>query len=226
VKLGPINLSALNLRERLQSLEERERRLLGIAALIVGVGIVLVGPIALVAVAHGKRSDVEAVRAAITTIEDQSDAIQHAKLEKAALAERYKKPAPQLQAFLAKLASDVGVEIPESQDRQLVPRGKRFDERSTKVTLRKVGMLKLVKFLEKIELSGHPIKVSQIDIRKRADPDAYDVDLVVSAFDRKAPEPKPGAKNDKDGGAPESSSEAAPGAAPEEGASPKKEGEE
>jgi general secretion pathway protein M len=215
----------VNLRERLQSLEERERRLLGIAALIVGVALVLVPPIALVAVLHSRRSDVDAVRAAITSIEDQSDSIQRAKLEKAALADRYKKPAPQLQAFLAKLASDVGVEIPESQDRQVVPRGKRFDERSTKVTLRKVGMLKLVKFLEKIELSGHPIKVSMIDIRKRPDPDSYDVDLVVSAFDRKAPEGKPGAKPDQDGGAPAASGASESATPPDDGAKPAKEGD-
>ncbi len=215
----------MNLRERLQSLEERERRLLGIAALIVGAALVLVPPIALVAVLHSKRTDVDAVRAAITSIEDQSDSIQRAKLEKAALAERYKKPAPQLQAFLAKLASDVGVEIPESQDRQAVPRGKRFDERSTKVTLRKVGMLKLVRFLEKIELSGHPIKVSQIDIRKRPDPDSYDIDLVVSAFDRKAPETKPGAKTDQDGGAPAASGESESAAPSDDSAKPAKEGD-
>jgi general secretion pathway protein M len=219
----------VNLRERLQSLEERERRLLGIALLIVGAAVVLVPPIALYAVLHSRRSDVEAVRAAISSIESQSDAIQHAKAEKLALTERYKKPAPQLQAFLAKLASDVGVEIPESQDRQLVPRGKRFDERSTKITLRKVGMLKLVRFLEKIELSGHPVKVSQIDIRKRPDPDSYDVDLVVSAFDHKAPETKPGAK-DQDAGAPAASGEAASGTPTpnDESASPKpaKEGDE
>lgn len=215
----------MNLRERLQSLEERERRLLGIAALIVGVTVVLVPPIALVAVLHSKRSDVDAVRAAISSIEDQSDSIQRAKLEKAALAERYKKPAPQLQAFLAKLASDVGVEIPESQDRQVVPRGKRFDERSTKVTLRKVGMLKLVRFLEKIELSGHPIKVSQIDIRKRPDPDSYDVDLVVSAFDRKAPEAKPGAKSEQDGGAPAASGDSASAPPGDGSAKPAKEGD-
>ena len=206
----------MNLRERLQGLEERERRLLGFAALIAGIGIILAPPIALLAVLHSKKSDVEAVREAITSIEAQSDAIQHAKAEKLALTERYRSPAPQLQAFLAKLASDVGVEIPESQDRQIVPRGKRFDERSTKVTLRKVGMLKLVRFLEKIELSGHPIKVSQIDIRKRPDPDSYDVDLVVSAFDRKAPEPKPGAKAAVDGGAPAASSDTASAPATEE----------
>jgi general secretion pathway protein M len=197
----------VTLRERLQSLEERERRLLGIALMIVIAGAVLAPPIALYAVLHSRRNDVEAVHAAISAINDQAETIERAKAQKGALEQRYKRPAPQLQAFLAKLASDVGVEIPESQDRQSVPRGKRFDERSTKLTLRKVGMLKLVKFLEKIEQSGHPVKISQIDIRKRTEPDSYDVDMIVSAFDRKvAPEPKAGAKSDRDGGAPESAS--------------------
>lgn len=193
----------MSLRERLQGLEERERRLLGIALIVAVAGLVLAPPVALYAILHSRRSEVESVRAAIVAIEDQADVIELAKAQKGALEQRYKKPAPQLQAFLAKLASDVGVEIPESQDRQLVPRGKRFDERSTKITLRKVGMLKLVKFLEKIEQSGHPVKVSQLDIRKRSEaPDAYDVDMIVSAFDRKAvPEAKPGAKGDRDGGA-------------------------
>jgi len=192
----------MSLRERLQGLEERERRLLGIALLVAVVGVVLTPPIALYAVLHSRRSEVEAVRSALTAIEDQSEVIELAKAQKGALEQRYKKPAPQLQAFLAKLASDSGVDIPESQDRQAVPRGKRFDERSTKITLRKVGMLKLVKFLERIEHSGHPVKVSQIDIRKRTEiADSYDVDMIVSAFDRKAaPEPKPGAKGERDGG--------------------------
>jgi general secretion pathway protein M len=35
------------------------------------------------------------------------------------------------------------------------------------------------------------VKITQINVRKRgSEPDSYDVDLVVSAFDRKA-EPKP-----------------------------------
>ena len=204
----------MNLRERLQGLEERERRLLGLALLVAVIGVVLAPPIALYAVLHARRGDVEAVRAAVSSIQGQSELIERAKAEKGALTQRYKKPAPQLQAFLAKLASEAGVEIPESQDRQVVPRGKRFDERSTKITLRKVGMLKLVRFLEKIERSGHPVKVSQIDIRKRPDPDSWDVDMIVSAFDRKATEGKPGAKVERDGGAPADSSE--PESAPAE----------
>jgi general secretion pathway protein M len=113
----------VTLRERLQGLEDRERRLLGILLLVAGVGVVLAPPVALYAVLHSKRSEVEAVRTAIDSIQEQGDLIQRAKTEKGALEQRYKKPAPQLQAFLAKLAAESTVEIPESQDRQVVPRG-------------------------------------------------------------------------------------------------------
>jgi general secretion pathway protein M len=181
----------VSLRERLERLEERERRLLGVAIAIVAAGVILLPPVTLFAFVQSKKGEVEDVRAAIQAIVDEEPALEHARAEKVAITQRYSRPAPQLQAFLARLAGEVGVEIPESQDRQVVPRGKKFDERSTKISLRKVGMLKLVKFLEKIEQSGHPIRITQFDVRKRgSEPDSYDVDMVVSAFDRKAPEPK------------------------------------
>jgi general secretion pathway protein M len=48
-------------------------------------------------------------------------------------------------------------------------------------------MLKLARFLERIEQSGHPVSITQLTIRKRGiEPDSYDVDMVVSAFERKA----------------------------------------
>jgi len=50
-----------------------------------------------------------------------------------------------------------------------------------------VGMLKLAKFMERIEQSGNPITISSLNIRKRgSEPDNYDVDMMVSAFDRSA----------------------------------------
>jgi general secretion pathway protein M len=181
----------VTIRERIEVLDDRERRLLVVAVGVALLGVALLPPAMLFAVLHSRRSDVEAIREVVTAIEDDSAAIEHAKAERSALTERYARTAPPLQAFLAKLAADTDVQIPESQDRQAVPRGKRFEERSTKVTLRKVGMLALAKFLEKIETSGYPVKVTQINVRKRGtEPDSYDVDLVVSAFDRKAPEPK------------------------------------
>jgi general secretion pathway protein M len=198
----------MSLQERLRGLEDRERRLLGILVAMVFGAIVLMPPVALYALVHSRKSDVEEIREAIQAIEDERETVERAKAGKGALEQRYASPAPPLAAFLARLASEAGVEIPESQDRQAVPHGKRFEERSTKITLRKVGLIKLTKFLEKIVRSGHPVRLSQFDIRKRgSEPDSYDVDLVVSAFDRK-PEPKTAAKAGRDGGASPSASAA------------------
>jgi general secretion pathway protein M len=70
-----------------------------------------------------------------------------------------------------------------------------------------------VKFLERIEQSGYPVRITQINVRKRgSEPDSYDVDLVVSAFDRKA-EPKSAGV---DAGAPASSAAASAGEEEEE----------
>lgn len=191
----------MSLADRLQNLEDRERRLLGVLVALVLGALVLAPPVALFALVHSRRSEVDEIREALQAIDDERDTVERAKAGKGAIEQRYARPAPPLAAFLARLASEAGVEIPESQDRQAVPHGKRFDERSTKLTLRKVGLLKLVRFIEKIEQSGHPVRISQFGIRKRgAEPDSYDVDLVVSAFDRKA-EPKAPAKAARDGGA-------------------------
>ena len=198
----------MSLQERLRGLEDRERRLLGILVAMVLGAVVLMPPVALYALVHSRKSDVEEIREAIQAIENERETVEQAKAGKGALAQRYASPAPPLAAFLARLASEAGVEIPESQDRQAVPHGKRFEERSTKITLRKVGLIKLTQFLEKIVRSGHPVRLSQFDIRKRgSEPDSYDVDLVVSAFDRKA-EPKTTAKAGRDGGAAPSASAA------------------
>jgi general secretion pathway protein M len=191
----------MSLGDRFQNLEDRERRLLGVLVAMVLGAVVLLPPAALYALVHSRRSEVDEIREALQSIEDERETVERAKAGKGAIEQRYARPAPPLAAFLARLASEAGVEIPESQDRQTVPHGKRFEERTTKLTLRKVGLLKLVKFIEKIEQSGHPVRISQFGIRKRGGvPDSYDVDLVISAFDRKA-EPKAPAKAARDGGA-------------------------
>jgi len=186
----------VSLRERYARLEEREKRLFGILIAMLAAAVLLAPPLALFAVVHSARSENDAIREALQAINDEQAAISKAKADKSAVVERYSRPAPPLAAFLSKIASESGVEIPESQDRQAIPHGKKFEERLTKITLRKVGMLKLVKFMERIEQSGHPVRVSQINIRKRgSEPDSYDVDMVVSAFDRKETKEPKGAKS-------------------------------
>jgi general secretion pathway protein M len=181
----------MSLADRIALLEPRERRLLGILGGLFGFMVFLAIPIGIAASVHGQASENEALREAITSIEDAREQVQKVKAARDTVTQRYANPAPPLAAFLSKIAGEVEVDIPESQDRQAVPHGKRYTERSTKITLRKVGMFKLVKLLERIETSGHPVALSSLNIHKRAsEPDSFDVDMVVSAFDRKAPEPK------------------------------------
>lgn len=182
----------MNISDRFARLATRDQRLVNITLLVLGVILVVVLPIALTVLVHSRRNDNEALAAAANDIADSFDQIEKTKLEKAATLARYSSPAPPLAAFLAGLASEVGIEIPESQDRQAIPHGKKYTERSTKMSLHKVGMLKLVKFMEKIEQAGNPIRISVLNIRKRGlEPDMYDVDMMVSAFDRSASTEKP-----------------------------------
>lgn len=179
----------MNISDRFARLLNRDQRVLSVALVVLGVLLVVILPIVLTIIVHSKRNENEALSAAADSISDSLDAIEKNKLEKAVTQGRYSSPAPPLAAFLAGLASEVGIEIPESQDRQAVPHGKRYTERSTKMSLHKVGMLKLAKFMERIEQSGNPIRISSLNIRKRGpEPDMYDVDMTVSAFDRAAPE--------------------------------------
>jgi general secretion pathway protein M len=182
----------VKLRDRLETLDERERRLLGILVVVFAglvVALVFLGTPALLA---SQRSDNQALREAIEAIQQDRAAVQKADAERRAVLERYASPAPPLAGFLASLAQQSAVEIPESQDLDTVPHGTRYEERSTKIALRRVGMLALVKFMERIEQAAHPVRISRLNIRKRgSELDSYDVEMIVSAYDRKAPEPKP-----------------------------------
>src|SRR6478609_2386559 len=182
----------MKITDRFARLATRDQRLLNVVLLVVGVLVIGVLPIALTVLVHSRRGENEALTLAADNINDSLDEIEKTKLEKAVTSARYANPAPPLAAFLAGLASEVGIEIPESQDRQAVPHGKRYMERSTKMSLHKVGMLKLAKFMERIEQAGNPIRISSLNIRKRGpEPDMYDVDMTISAFDRVASAEKP-----------------------------------
>lgn len=177
----------MGLAERLERLEPREKQLLGVLGGIFAVFMLLLVPVGIAALLGSRRSDVEELRAAIEQIQTSREDVKKRERQRAAVIERYAKAAPPLAGLLEKLATQSQLEIPESQDRASVPHGKRYDERSTKIVLRKVGMLNLVKFMERIEQSGHPLTIARLNIRKRAtEPDSYDVEMIVSAFDRKA----------------------------------------
>ncbi len=179
----------MNLRARIDQLEERERKLLfvffGLFAAMAVFGI----PIAFSLVLSGDRDHNRALSESIAAVNDNRALIEKRAAERKRVEERYARKAPALAGFLAQMADQVGVEIPETQDRSTVPQGKRFEERATQIRLRNVGMLKLANFMEKIEQSGYPVSISKLNVRGRGKPDEFDVEMIVSAFDAKAPPP-------------------------------------
>jgi len=190
--------------ERIQQLEPRERQLLSILVSVFAVLVLLALPAGVAALVGSKRSTNEDLRGAIHAIQAGRAQVAQHKEEKQRVIARYSNTAPPLAAFLEKLAGEVKLEIPESQDRAVVPHGKSYDERSTKIVLRKVGMLALVQFMEKVAQSSHPVSIGRLNVRKRGtEPDSYDVEMIVSAYDRKEEkkkEPKPAPESAPDEG--------------------------
>lgn len=173
--------------ERLDKLEPRERRLLGLLTGLVAVLLVLALPLYAWSAVRDARDSNEQVRDLISDIYKARMSVGEMRAKQEALLARYSKPAPQLAGFIEEAAKANNITVADSQDKPEVPHGKKYSERITVVKLHKVGMLNLVKLLEKIEQSGHPVAISRLNIRPRSgEPDSYEVELGVSAYDRKA----------------------------------------
>ncbi|MCC6527429.1 MAG: hypothetical protein IT373_32580 [Polyangiaceae bacterium] len=188
----------------MSKLSPREQRMLAVLGLLFGLFLVIGLPVFLFLQIKDARAQNEAFRKALRQIDRADEALGEQKKKRDSLALRYASPAPPLGALIESAAQANGIDVPESKDRPTLPRGKRYTERMTVVKLRNVGLLALGKTLERIEQSGHPVSITLLHVKPRSEgPDAYDVDLGVSAYDKKGgeaegPAPSTGAP---DGGA-------------------------
>jgi len=174
-------------------LNPREQRIATIAVIVVGVMVVLGIPIGLQTLVSSRRTENEDLRNALSSVNNARAQIRERQQRKLDIASRYEKRAPQLAGFLEQNASAQKLQVTDSVDRPDVPHGKKYLERNTVIHLKKSGMGPIAKFLEAIEKSGYPVAVSRLNVRKRAgEPDSYDVEIGVSAFDRtETPTPSP-----------------------------------
>ena len=180
------------LREWFEGLADRERKLLVLFLVVLSAIVLFIIPWTVDSYLRECRERNEAFREAIRVVQANRGRSGEAKERKDKLDRRYdeKVKAPALAGFIENAARKSNLEIPESKDGADVPHGKdkEFIERSTVVRLRKISLLPLVKMLEAIENAGHPIAVTRLRITRRVrEPDVYDVELGVSAFDRVKP---------------------------------------
>jgi hypothetical protein len=177
----------MGLQERLDALQPRERRLLSIfVGLFVVISVLLI-PLGISAMLAEKRGRNEALRAAIDRMFAERDEVQQRADESAAVLNRYKTDTPALAGLLSKQAKELEIEIPEFKERPAVPIGKKYEERSTEINLKKVGMRNLVLFMEKIAKLPHPVSITKFTLRKRAaEEDSWDAGMTISSFHRLA----------------------------------------
>jgi general secretion pathway protein M len=143
---------------------------------------------------RARRADNEELKTALSDVQEARGKLRDRQAKKDAITARYAKRAPSLAGYIEQSARALKLEVTDSVDRPDVPVGKRYIERSTTVHLKKAGMYAIAKFLEGIEKSGNAVAVTRLGIRKRTgEPDSYDVEVGISAYDRiekpAAPEP-------------------------------------
>src|SRR5690242_19840737 len=107
----------MNLRERFEKLEPRERRLLTILGSILGVGIFLAAPIAMFTIVSSKRGENEDLRTLVDSIYDARSTINERRAKRDALLARYAKQAPPLAGFIEEASKANGIGAAESQAR-------------------------------------------------------------------------------------------------------------
>jgi general secretion pathway protein M len=189
---------AIPIFDRLQ-LNPRERRLATILLGVVGVLVILVIPVGLETVVHARESDNEELRAALTQVQGARGQVRERQARRDSIQQRYARRAPPLAGYLEQSARALKLEVTDSVDHPELPHGKRYVERSTLIHLKKAGMYSIAKFLETLEKSGMAVAVTRLNIRKRTgEPDSYDVEVGVSAYDRNEQAPaSEGADKDK-----------------------------
>ena len=174
-------------------LNPREQRVATIALVVGAVFFLLAIPFGLQMLVSSRRADNDELRETLQKVNDARAQIRERRDKKQSIASRYARRAPQLAGFIEQNATAHQLQVTDSVDRPDVPHGKRYNERHTVVHLKKSGLASIAKFMEAIEKSNYPVDISRLNIRKRAgEPDSYDVEIGVSAFDRtETPTPAP-----------------------------------
>lgn len=180
----------MTLQERFGKLEPRERvLLLGLIGLFSAI-VVLGVPIALYKTVAAMRDENQEMRDVIDTVLEAREKLEKARAENDARASRYARPAPNMATFLEDAARTNEVELAETTTKADIPHGKKYIEKVTSSKMRKTGLRGLAKTLERVARSGYPVAITRLGIKpKVGEPDSYDVELNISAFEKK-PDPK------------------------------------
>ncbi len=172
-----------NVRSWADALSGRERRLLGIMA-VVFTAMVIIIPMY---VAISSISDIETENAEITQvlqdIHRSEPRLRQQKADRIAVEKLYQRKAPSLGGFLEERAQQYGVTGLGITDQPNLDMGA-YSRRSVRVSLPVVELRPLIEMLADIENSSYPVSIERIQMTGGRMRTGYTVKLGVNAYDR------------------------------------------
>ena len=175
-----------DIRSWVAALSVRERRLLGMMAVVFAL-VVIVVPMYL---GVSSISDIEAenreIAQLLQDIRRSEPRLQQRKAEERAIDRLYANKAPSLGGFLEERALAYGVTGLGVNDQPKLDMGD-YTRRSVRVSLPVVELRPLIEMLADIENSAYPISIERIQMTGGRMRTGYTVKLAVNAYDREAP---------------------------------------
>ena len=183
------------LREKWERWTPRERRLvalLGATFVLFVVGLVTRQIVSGLYTLEEKN---EKTRAALKLLDENRDDLIAARSKVGAEMSVFDNPAPPMATYLEEIANELGIQIPESTERQGTPKGK-FSERLVEVKLKNITLAELAEFLRRVETKSPAVITQRVLVMKSAfgTPEKLDsADVTIAAYERvkeKKPEEK------------------------------------
>jgi len=125
------------------------------------------------------------IREALSAITRHRDEYLEAKARTAAQDARIGPDPPQLIADLEAAAREEQIKIEESNERPVVPAGKRYVEHDVDLRIREVDLQSLTKFLRRVETGPRLIIFTRLSLKRRySEAEKLDAELTATAFER------------------------------------------
>ncbi len=174
-----------NLRSWSDSLSDRERRLLGLMAVVFALLLIVLPMYAGVS----SIADIETENAEIVQVlrdmERSEPRLRQQKADRKAIDDLYRRKAPTLGGFLEERAQQYGVTGLGITDQPKLDMGD-YSRRSVRVSLPVVELRPLIEMLADIENSTYPIAIERIQMTGGRMRTGYTVKLAVNAYDRES----------------------------------------
>ena len=174
-----------NARTWADALSHRERRLLGIMAIVL-LGMLIVVPMY---IGFSSISDLESeneeIAQVLQDIRSAEPRLQQQKAERRLVERLYDRKAPSLGGFLEERAQQYGVTGLGITDQPKLDMGG-YSRRSVRVSLPVVELRPLIEMLADIENSSYPVSIEGIQMTGGRMRTGYTVSLAVNAYDRES----------------------------------------